>query len=709
MKVGLMGDNGFRAGHVNGNAAAAPALATAEVFGQAAKIGRAVDDLGQDLMHKENVLRDDESFRMGLTNARGLIASAEQDIDNGADWEETLAKKRELVDEPEFMTPDAAVRYRAAIEDLFQRGGEALQDRQRRASAKRARAAFSADWAAAVESGDMERVQSVLNSGVGVYVDGMKASRMLASAKKQIGTLKAAKDFDENPDQLAADLIDGKYQGVLSNTAIASYGRLLQGQSGVPTTVSLYDVTGMPLGEGGRKLYDRVLLDEPFEDAGEGGGMVEREGVHEQAGSVANGFSSSGGIKKKKPEFRSGVADPVVDLMRIRAAEGQLPTTEEIGVTSMNEVLAADVSGLVKDGGVGSPSYMMYLGELKRRWKEHGVSNDFQEAMESTLENRIAAMTALDGERIVFDADEVIKAMEGMGEFVSAETFNAQKWHRKKLQEFEIDKASGTGEWAGKTGRKVKAEEKEKLARRESYLKLDVEQCHKEAEIQNKRNAMEMRRWAVEWQALHPKERNTVKFLQAMQNKMRHLTGRDASTLDLMRMEHKRNMEQGQGERGVAFPAPFAQDASMLTDEKRMENAQNALADLRKKALALPKPDERLSVRTKAMNIPVADVRDAHVKEVWNDECFIVGEDHLSRYPQLREQYVPDVSFELADGRIYRPQKVAVVPGRAFGFSRRAAIALRLVPGCRFKAAVRFDFPDAERAKHEGRGKLFSK
>ena len=41
-----MGDNGFRAGHVNGNAAAAPALATAEVFGQAAKIGRAVDDLG---------------------------------------------------------------------------------------------------------------------------------------------------------------------------------------------------------------------------------------------------------------------------------------------------------------------------------------------------------------------------------------------------------------------------------------------------------------------------------------------------------------------------------------------------------------------------------------------------------------------------------------------------------------------------------------
>lgn len=60
---------------------------------------------------------------MGLTNARGLIASAEQDIDNGADWEETLAKKRELVDEPEFMTPDAAVRYRAAIEDLFQRGG----------------------------------------------------------------------------------------------------------------------------------------------------------------------------------------------------------------------------------------------------------------------------------------------------------------------------------------------------------------------------------------------------------------------------------------------------------------------------------------------------------------------------------------------------------------------------------------------------------
>ena len=682
MKVGLMGDNGFRAGHVNGNAAAAPALATAEVFGQAAKIGRAVDDLGQDLMHKENVLRDDESFRMGLTNARGLIASAEQDIDNGADWEETLAKKRELVDEPEFMTPDAAVRYRAAIEDLFQRGGDALQDRQRRVSAKRARAAFSADWAAAVESGDMERVQSVLNSGVGVYVDGMKASRMLASAKKQIGALKAAKDFDENPDQLAADLIDGKYQGVLSNTAIASYGRLLQGQSGVPTTVSLYDVTGMPLGEGGRKLYDRVLLDEPFEDAGEGGGMVEREGVHEQAGSVANVFSSFGGTKKKKPEFRSGVADPVVDLMRIRAAEGQLPTTEEIGVTSMNEVLAADVSGLVKDGGVGSPSYMMYLGELKRRWKEHGVSNDFQEAMESTLENRVLSMQGQKTDRISFNVDDVVRTMEGTGEFVSADALKNLEWHCEALREFEIEKAGFAG-----TGDK-----KREMARRESGLELNVERWKKEAEIQSKRNSMEMRRWVFEWQAAHPGEKSSVKFVTAMKEKMYQLTGRHASTLDFLLRQN--------GEY-----ADSVKDDD--TDFGRRNEARKGLDDLRKKALALPKPDERLSVRTKAMNIPVADVRDAHVKEVWDDECFIVGEDHLSRYPQLRDQYVPDVSFELADGRIYRPQKVAVVPGRAFGFSRRAAIALRLVPGCKFKAAVRFDFPDAERAGKEGRKRLF--
>jgi len=548
-------------------------------------------------------------------------------------------------------------------------------------SAKRARAAFSADWAAAVESGDMERVQSVLNSGVGVYVDGMKASRMLASAKKQIGALKAARDFDENPDQLAADLIDGKYQGVLSNTAIASYGRLLQGQSGVPTTVSLYDVTGMPLGEGGRKLYDRVLLDEPFEDAGEGGGMVEREGVHEQAGSVANGFFSSGGIKKKKPEFRSGVADPVVDLMRIRAAEGQLPTTEEIGVTSMNEVLAADVSGLVKDGGVGSPSYMMYLGELKRRGKEHGVSNDFQEAMESTLENRVLSMQGQKTDRISFNVDDVVRTMEGTGEFVTADALKNLEWHREALREFEIEKAGFAG-----TGDK-----KREMARRESGLELNVERWKKEAEIQSKRNSMEMRRWVFEWQAAHPGEKSSVKFVTAMKEKMYQLTGRHASTLDFLLRQN--------GEH-----ADSVKDDD--TDFVRRNEARKGLDDLRKKALALPKPDESLSVR-KAMNIPVADVRDAHVKEVWNDECFIVGEDHLSRYPQLREQYVPDVSFELADGRIYRPQKVAVVPGSAFGFSRRAAIALRLGSGGKVKTAVRFDFPDAERAGKEGRKRLF--
>lgn len=318
---------------------------------------------------------------------------------------------------------------------------------------------------------------------------------MLASAKKQIGALKAARDFDENPDQLAADLIDGKYQGVLSNTAIASYGRLLQGQSGVPTTVSLYDVTGMPLGEGGRKLYDRVLLDEPFEDAGEGGGMVEREGVHEQAGSVANGFFSSWRNQEKEcQEFRSGVADPVVDLMRIRAAEGQLPTTEEIGVTSMNEVLAADVSGLVKDGGVGSPSYMMYLGELKRRWKEHGVSNDFQEAMESTLENRVLSMQGQKTDRISFNVDDVVRTMEGTGEFVTADALKNLEWHREALREFEIEKAGFAG-----TGDK-----KREMARRESGLELNVERWKKEAEIQSKRNSMEMRRWVFEWQAAHP-------------------------------------------------------------------------------------------------------------------------------------------------------------------------------------------------------------
>lgn len=689
MKVTLNGDNGYRAAAVNGQAAAAPALAAAGVFGQMGRVGQAVDNLGQDLMHKENVLRDDENYRMGLTEARGLLSSAEAEIDNGANWEEVLEKKRGLVKEPEFMTPEAASRYRTSIEDLFQRGGEVLKDRHQRVSAKRAKAAFSADWAAAVESGDMERVHSVLGSGVGVYVDGMKAARMLASAKKQIGTLRAAKDFEENPDQLAADLIDGKYQGMLSNTAIAAYGRLLQGQSGVPTTVSLYDVTGMPLGEGGRKLYDRVLLDEPFEDDEEESGMPGEDGLNGQGGIQGNavngsfvpGTPSSG--RKKKPEFRSGVADPVVDLMRIRAAEGQLPTTEEIGVTSMNEVMAADVSGLVKDGGVGSPSYMMYLGELKRRWKEHGVSKEFQDSIESTLENRVLSMQGQKTDKIGFDVDDVVKTMEGTGEFVTADALRNLAWHSEALREFEIEKAgfvNGSGE------------KKAEMARRGSGLELNVERWKKEAEIQSKRNAMEMRRWAVEWQAAHPGEKSSVKFVTAMKEKTYKLTGRHASTLDFLLRQN--------GEQADAVKEDD-------TDFVQRNEAQKGLNDLKKKALALPKSDERLSVRTKTMSVPVADARDPNVKAAWNDECFIIGTEHLARYPQLKEQFVPDVSFELADGRVYRPQKVAVVPGSAFGFSRKAAIALRLVPGSKFKAAVRFDFPDKERAAKEGRKRLF--
>ena len=682
MKVGLIGDNGFRAGAVSPEAAGAAAQAAAGVFGQVARAGQAVDDLGQDLIRRENALKDDESFRLGLTDARRRLQEAEGDVDNGMDWREALDKRRELVKEPEFMTPEAASRYSSSVEDLFQRGGEALEDRHRRLVAKRAKAAFAADWASAVESGDLDRVQDVLRSGVGVHVDAMRAARMFDSAKKQIGTLRAARDFDERPDQLAADLIDGKYNGMLSRTAIATYGRLLQDQAGVPTTVSLYDVTGMPLGEGGKRLYEQVLLEEPYDEDGEEGGPV-GDGVDGFNGQGGQGVSRVAG--RKKVEFKSGVADPVVDLIRVRAAEGRMPTTEEIGVTSMNEVLAADVSGLLKDGGVGSPSYMMFLGELKRRWKEHGVCNVFQDVMESTLENRVLAMQGKKTDRIGFDVDEVLKTMESTGEFVSADALRNLAWHSEALREFEVEKASVVN---------VNGEKKGEMARRGSGLELNVERWKKEAEIQSKRNVMEMKRWAVEWQAAHPGEKSSVRFVTAMREKAYRLTGRHASTLDFLLLQN-----------GSEADAAKDDDADFV---QRMK-AQGALSELKKKALALPQPDERLSVRTKTMSVPVADARDPHVKAVWDEECFVVGEDHLARFPQLKGQFVPDVSFELSDGRVYRPQRVAVVPGNAFGFSRKAAIALRLVPGSKFKAAVRFDFPDKEKAEKEGRGKLFNK
>ena len=72
------------------------------------------------------------------------------------------------------------------------------------------------------------------------------------------------------------------------------------------------------------------------------------------------------------------------------------------------------------------------------------------------------------------------------------------------------------------------------MARRESGLELNVERWKKEAEIQSKRNSMEMRRWVFEWQAAHPGEKSSVKFVTAMKEKMYQLTGRHASTLDFL-------------------------------------------------------------------------------------------------------------------------------------------------------------------------------
>lgn len=656
------------------DAAASVGNAAAGLFGQVARLGQGVDVLGQNLLRQENLLRDDEAYRIGLSDARQVLQGVEADVDAGRDWRVSLEKRKGKILEksPEFMTPEAASRYRLELDDLFERGGSALEERQQRLVASRAKAAFSADWASAVGAGDLERMESVLGGGVGVYVDSGKAVRMMDSAKKRIGEQRAARDFEENPDQLTADLIDGRYEGLLSDTAIATYGRLLQGQGGVPTTVSLFDVTGMPLGEDGRRLYQQVLLDEPFEEDEEGGFMPGEHNLNAQ--------SSSG---RKKAGFRSGVADPVVDLIRVREAEGRIPTTEEIGVVSMNEVLAADVSGFVKEGGVGSPSYMLYLGELKRKWRGYGVSQDYQNSMERTFENRVLAMQGRKLDRIGFDAADLLQTMEGAGEFVSADARQNEEWHRDSLREFEIEVAAGS---TRKSADMVAQE------RRKGTLKLEVERWSREAEIQNKRNGMEMRRWAVEWQAAHPGEKNSMIFMSALKDRIYKLTGRNASTLEFLMRQNEVVADEGKKD-----------DADFTQQSK----AQGALDELKRRALALPKPDERLSVRTKSMRVPVADVQDPQVKAVWNEECFIIGQEHLARYPQLREQFVPDVCCELSDGRVYRPQRVAVVPGRAFGFSRRAAIALRLVPGSGFKAAVRFDFPDKERADMEKRARLF--
>lgn len=664
------------------DAAASVGNAAAGLFGQVARLGQGVDVLGQNLLRQENLLRDDEAYRIGLSDARQVLQGVEADVDAGRDWRVSLEKRKGKILEksPEFMTPEAASRYRLELDDLFERGGSALEERQQRLVASRAKAAFSADWASAVGSGDLERMENVLGGGVGVYVDSGKAVRMMDSAKKRIGEQRAARDFEENPDQLTADLIDGKYNGVLSKTAIAQYGRLLQDQSGVPTTVSLYDVTGMPLGDGGKRLYDQVLLDEPFGDD-----EVLMEGAEGmESGKLGPGLGgATHGESSKKEVFKSGVADPVVDLMRVRMAEGRVPTTEEIGLTSMMEVMAADVSGFVKDGGVGSPSHMFYVGELKRRWKDHGVSNDFQDAMESSLENRIKGMQSRKLDKIGFDVDDVMKTMESTDEFISADARKNLSWHRDSLREFEIEMAAGS---TRKSAELVAQE------RRKGTLKLEVERWSREAEIQNKRNGMEMRRWAVEWQATHPGEKNSMTFMTAMKEKIYKLTGRNSSTLEFLMRQNEQT-------------ANFLKEDD--ADFQQRKEAQVALDELKKKALALPKPDERLSVRTKSMSVPVADAGDPGVKVVWNEECFVIGQEYLSRFPQLKDQFVPDVSFELADGRVYRPKRVAVVPGNAFGFSRKAAIALRLVPGSRFKAAVRFDFPDRERAELEKRARLF--
>lgn len=638
-------DNGYRGVEVNPRVAGMVGEAQAGAFEQVSKFGAVGLDMGLKGMEIENELRDDENYRLGMRDVRTAIQNAEADVSRGMKWQDAVKKQKDALEEKEFRGYDTLQRFRWETEALWANAEAEFDEREKRELALRAKQAFDDDLAEALESGNYENLSRVINSGRGKYLTDKRANMMLSKGKKECLGMELSKLIDENPRE-ASRLIEAGYFNELGKSTLKNAGGVLMQNMQVngADELTLFDVAGEGVVNGtvGRKISINKFLSE-----------------------------TENGTNNKKVKIVSGVASPLVDMVRSYQAKGQLPTMESLVNVARVQLKAADLDNILADGGVTGLRYATYIGARKQEWADLGFSKEVISNLETQFANRVNARMLAGGDYFNFDVGKLLAKGKEQAVFVREAT-------RKKVEEAEFAVKSAEVEKVNNKNR-INKEAVELV----EGLKLELAGAKAVYEKENDENAYIIENRFNAWFLANP---GTSKLEQAkqLQSIIFGVTGQKYKLLDLLISENS------------------VKSTVLLQSDKTVEKSAREALDKLSKKFDLPKKKEKLVMSTGKVTIPRA------VGNYGDKNALVIGRDLFkNRLPQLKGQYEPDVKIVMANGLIYRPEEIIFVDGDVFGLTSASAVQCGAVGGNYLQGQVVFDFPNEEDAKDRKVKKLF--
>lgn len=637
-------DNGYRHASINAGVAGMVGKSVAGAFGEVERGGREMLEQGLKLQAMENDLRDDEQMRVGMREVREAIGKAAAEIERGVSWQEAVKKQKDGLEEREFMGVEGKQKFRWASEGAWAEAEEKFEAEARARALARAKAAYNEDIEEAIASGDVGKFSEVVRSGVGRYITPKQARRMEEKYLKDVKKNELMSLIKQNPVAANERLEAGEYDEYLtvSDRKAASEG------------------IGMELGVRGGGVVRFKFEEEAEEDEERG---------------------KRGSVKSKKEKYKSGERSAMGDLVEVLRAGGREVTSEELNAVAMEEVEAYEVSGVAERGGMESEEVQGWLGEKKKEWKEYGISEEWQKAMEARLGTRIGMWGMGGGDVPYVDISEL------MGRLSKSEDYYLES-DKEAIEA--AARAEETAEAKHKEKPKKDAYKAEYEAAKKARLKIEGE-----AAGRAKENELAVKLAWEEWVYRNPKAKK-VEQVKNLRRIIHERTGAEVDVLDMALAMSKKNAMELSREREKQVKARAAIEGRRKLVGKAREVVAAKAGEAKKEEIS----SDQVHVEVVSKNVGGVDVD--------KEDAFIIGRGYLKRYGDyFKKHYEPEVKIKTSRGTVYRAGKVVVVDGDVFGVTRRAWLNGGYSKYRPLIGQIVMEFVGEEEAVAEGRKKLF--
>jgi hypothetical protein len=182
----------------------------AQLFNNIAQMGYQMRDYFIERQQRQNILEDDDAYWTGMRSleeeGRKVMEKSQTDPDNYQEYLDGIEHE-----DPTFHDSAKAQQFSHAKADYLTKLGLGLEENKQRAILARAKASFSASLQDAIDSGDPDRIQAVVNRGVGTYISPSRASSLVRRARSA-QELKSASDLaQKDPGAFVQKLNEGGF------------------------------------------------------------------------------------------------------------------------------------------------------------------------------------------------------------------------------------------------------------------------------------------------------------------------------------------------------------------------------------------------------------------------------------------------------------------------------------------------------------------